>query len=58
MTGPAEAATYRNILNNNSGHCLSVEGGGSTSDGANAIQWTCNGGAEQYWTFRDAIIEA
>ena len=49
VTGPAEAATYHNIINYNSGQCLSVEGGGSTSNGANAIQWVCNGGGEQAW---------
>lgn len=51
VTGPAEAATYSNILNYNSGLCLSVAGGGSTANGAKAIQWTCNGGGEQAWAW-------
>jgi hypothetical protein len=48
----AEAATYYNIVNYNSGQCLSVAGG------ANVIQWSDNGGAEQLWTFHGAVIEA
>jgi hypothetical protein len=31
--------------------CLSVSGGGSTADGADIIQWTCNTGPEQQWTY-------
>ena len=32
-----------------SGKCLSIDNGGSTANGAHAIQWTCNGGPEQNW---------
>jgi Ricin-type beta-trefoil lectin domain len=46
---PASAATYYNLINFKSGKCMSVEGGGSTSNGAGLIQWTCNGGSEQSW---------
>lgn len=46
---PASAATYYNLVNFNSGKCMSVEGGGSTSNGANVIQWSCNDGGEQLW---------
>lgn len=37
-----------NILNDNSGMCLGISGG-STSVGAYAIQWGCNGNADQAW---------
>jgi hypothetical protein len=46
---PAAAATYYRVVNSKSGKCMSVEGGGSTANGANVIQWTCNGGGEQLW---------
>ncbi|MFI6475402.1 RICIN domain-containing protein [Streptomyces sp. NPDC050516] len=36
------------LWNLNSQHCMSV-GGGSTAGGAGIIQWSCYGGAEQYW---------
>ena len=39
---------YFNIVNRNSGKCLDVNGA-STADGANIIQWTCNGGNNQQW---------
>jgi Ricin-type beta-trefoil lectin domain len=37
-----------NILDENSGMCLGISGG-STSRGAYAIQWGCNGHADQAW---------
>ncbi len=37
-----------NIVDYNSGLCLGVSGG-STSVGANVIQWTCNGNSDQEW---------
>ena len=43
----AEAGWIR-IVNDNSGLCLAI-GGGNAYAGATAIQWTCNGGAEQSW---------
>jgi hypothetical protein len=49
VAAPADAATYYNIRNDQTRQCLSIEGGGSTSNGANAIQWLCNGGPEQAW---------
>jgi len=30
-------------------HCLAI-GGGSKANGAKAILWPCNGGAEQLWS--------
>lgn len=45
----ASAATYYALVNLKSGKCMSVEGGGSTSNGANVIQWSCNDGGEQLW---------
>jgi ricin-type beta-trefoil lectin protein len=47
---PASAATSSEVLNGKSGKCLSVDDG-SLADGALVIQWTCNGGPEQQWTF-------
>ncbi|WP_217253300.1 RICIN domain-containing protein [Streptomyces sp. AC602_WCS936] len=52
--GPASAAatdTFYIWQNGKSGKCLSVEGGGSTGNNANAVIWTCNGGDEQYWGY-------
>lgn len=46
---PASAATYYNLVNYKSNKCMSVEGGGSTANGANIIQWSCNDGGEQLW---------
>lgn len=46
---PAFAATHYHLVNYKSGLCLSIEGGGSTANGAHAIQWYCNDGAEQLW---------
>jgi GH43 family beta-xylosidase len=56
LAGPAgeTAATptaYR-LVNRNSGKCLEVAGG-SSADGANIQQWTCNGGNNQRWRFED-----
>lgn len=54
--GPAgEAASTPSaytIVNRNSGKCLEVAGG-STADGANIQQWTCNGGSNQRWRLED-----
>jgi hypothetical protein len=38
-----------NIVNHNSGQCLGVTGG-STAVGAQAVQWPCNGHADQEWS--------
>ncbi|MGW6929820.1 RICIN domain-containing protein [Lentzea sp. NPDC054927] len=46
---PATAATYYNLVNYKSNRCMSVENGGSTANGANIIQWSCNDGSEQLW---------
>jgi GH43 family beta-xylosidase len=56
LDGPAgeTAATptaYR-IVNRNSGKCLEVAGG-SSADGANIQQFTCNGGSNQRWRLED-----
>jgi O-glycosyl hydrolase len=40
---------YYEIVNNNSGQLLDVSGG-STTAGANVIQWTSNGGTNQQWS--------
>ncbi|MFH8447687.1 RICIN domain-containing protein [Streptomyces fungicidicus] len=40
---------YSSLVNYKSGRCLSLEGGGGTANGTNAIIWSCNGGSEQYW---------
>jgi GH43 family beta-xylosidase len=56
MDGPAgetaNTPTGYRIVNRNSGKCLEVAGG-STADGANIQQWTCNGGANQRWRLED-----
>ena len=49
VTPPASAATYYNLVNQNSGKCMSVAGGGSTANGAKIVQWTCNDHGEQLW---------
>ncbi|WP_432872002.1 RICIN domain-containing protein [Microbispora rosea] len=36
-------------MSQNSGKCPDVASG-STADGANVIQYTCGGGANQQWT--------
>jgi hypothetical protein len=49
ITPPAGAATYYNLVNDKSGKCMSVAGGGSTANGAKIVQWTCNTKGEQLW---------
>ncbi|MFE1839609.1 family 43 glycosylhydrolase [Streptomyces sviceus] len=49
-TGTTPAAYT--LVNKHSGKCLDVTGG-STADGGDVIQWSCNGGANQKWTFSD-----
>jgi Ricin-type beta-trefoil lectin domain len=44
---PAYAATTTPIVNFNSGYCLGIAGG---NDDAPAVQWTCDGSANQSWT--------
>ncbi|MBN1184576.1 MAG: RICIN domain-containing protein [Bacteroidales bacterium] len=44
---------YYTISNRNSSKCVDVEGK-STSDNANIIQWSCNGGTNQQWSIEDA----
>jgi GH43 family beta-xylosidase len=48
----ASTPTAYTIVNRNSGKCLEVENG-STADGANVRQWTCNGGNAQRWRVED-----
>ncbi|KOV82850.1 hypothetical protein ADL03_22410 [Nocardia sp. NRRL S-836] len=57
VTPSASAATYYNLVNGKSGKCMSVEGGGSTANGAKVVQWSPNGGAEQGWDFHARFIE-
>ena len=56
LAGPsgetAATPTAYTLVNRNSGKCLDVAGG-STADGANVRQWTCNGGANQRWRVED-----
>jgi hypothetical protein len=40
----------RQIVNQVSGQCLDIEGA-VTADGGNVIQWPCNGGANQSWSY-------
>ena len=47
---PAASAAGNQIHNWNSGQCLGIYGA-STSWGAQAIQWGCNGKADQSWYF-------
>ena len=51
--GGGTSPTYYKLVNRNSGKLADVNGG-STSDGANVIQWPSNGGSNQKWEFRDA----
>ncbi|MET9436675.1 family 43 glycosylhydrolase [Streptomyces sp. NPDC006551] len=48
----AATPTAYTLVNRNSGKCLDVAGG-STADGTNIAQWTCNGGAHQKWRIED-----
>ncbi|MDO0937614.1 family 43 glycosylhydrolase [Streptomyces sp. DG2A-72] len=48
----AATPTAYTLVNRNSGKCLDVNGG-STADGANIFQWTCNGGTNQKWKVQD-----
>jgi hypothetical protein len=41
------------IANRHSAKCIDVVSG-STADGAEVIQWTCHGGANQQWELQDA----
>lgn len=56
LAGPsgetAATPTAYIVTNRNSGKCLDVSGG-STADGADVIQYTCNGGANQRWRIED-----
>ncbi|MFD4509200.1 family 43 glycosylhydrolase [Streptomyces sp. NPDC058457] len=49
-TGTTPAAYT--LVNKHSGKCLNVSQSG-TADGADVNLWTCNGGANQEWTFSD-----
>lgn len=48
----AATPTAYTLVNRNSGKCLEVEGG-SGADGANVLQWACNGGTNQRWRVDD-----
>ncbi|MBE8476826.1 family 43 glycosylhydrolase [Streptomyces justiciae] len=48
----AATPTSYTLVNRNSGKCLDVNGG-STADGNNIFQWTCNGGTNQKWRIED-----
>ncbi len=51
--GGGTSPTYYTLKARHSGKLADVNGG-STSDGANVIQWPSNGGSNQKWEFRDA----
>lgn len=52
-TGQGGGSQVTDIANRNSGKCIDVVSG-STADGAEIIQWTCHGGANQQWELQDA----
>lgn len=56
LAGPsgetAATPTAYTITNRNSGKCLDVSNS-SSADGADVIQWSCNGGANQKWRIED-----
>jgi hypothetical protein len=45
--------TVTELVSSASGRCLTVSGA-STSNGARAVVWSCNGGANQHWTYTAA----
>lgn len=47
---PSAAASGWGIRNNNDGLCLGIDQN-STAWGTRAVQWECNGNADQQWTF-------
>jgi GH43 family beta-xylosidase len=49
---PSAVLRTYTVTNRNSGKCLEVAGG-SSSDGADVRQYTCNGGANQRWRLED-----
>ncbi|MFH9005068.1 family 43 glycosylhydrolase [Streptomyces afghaniensis] len=49
---PSAVSTTYTVTNRNSGKCLGVAGS-STADGANVVQYTCNGGTNQRWRLED-----
>lgn len=52
LTAPAQAGPlYNQYINYKADKCLSIEGGGSTANGANVVLYTCNGGHEQDWGY-------
>jgi hypothetical protein len=48
-TAAQAAPQYFELENGKAVRCMSVEGGGSTANGANVVIYDCNGGAEQQW---------
>jgi hypothetical protein len=46
------AATATQFVNRRSGQCLDIDHA-NTADGTNVIQWPCNGGANQRWSYDD-----
>ncbi|GAA2951225.1 MULTISPECIES: family 43 glycosylhydrolase [Streptomyces] len=49
---PSAVSTTYTVTNRNSGKCLDVAGG-SAADGANVLQYTCNGRTNQRWRLED-----
>ncbi|THV36500.1 hypothetical protein FAB82_21565 [Glycomyces buryatensis] len=52
-TGEGGGTQVTDIANRTSGKCADVVSG-SAADGAEIIQWTCHGGANQQWELQDA----
>jgi GH43 family beta-xylosidase len=49
---PSAVSTTYTVTNRNSGKCLDVAGS-SSADGANVLQYTCNGRTNQRWRLED-----
>ncbi|MFF8099381.1 family 43 glycosylhydrolase [Streptomyces sp. NPDC016640] len=49
---PSAVSTTYTVTNRNSGKCLEVAGG-SSADGGNVQQYSCNGGTHQRWRLED-----
>ncbi len=52
-TGTAPAPQPLRLVNKSSALCMDVNGG-TMADGTAVIQWSCNGGANQTWSYDDS----
>jgi hypothetical protein len=53
MQSVPTAVTPMQIVNQDSGQCLDIEHA-IAADGSNVIQWPCNGGGNQRWSYDDS----